>query len=88
MNQGKCINNISFLKDKLIAGGKISGKLILLFSSLFLSICLTSPAWSSPLIQVKIVEQEESIGIGATGPYQIEDSREELTLFHFLFLYR
>jgi len=83
LNQGKFINNISCLKDKPIAGKRISGKLILLFSSLFLSLCLTSPAWSSPLIQVKIVEQEESIGIGATGPYQIEDSEGRIDSFPF-----
>lgn len=83
MNQAKFINNISFLKDKPIAGKRISGKLILLFSSLFLSLCLASPAWSSPLIQVKIVEQEESIGIGATGPYQIEDSQGRIDSFPF-----
>jgi stage II sporulation protein D len=83
LNQRKCINNISFLKDKPIAGKRISGKLILFFSSLFLSLCLTSPAWSSPLIQVKIVEQEESIGIGATGPYQIENSEGRIDSFPF-----
>lgn len=83
MNQAKFINNISFLKDKPAAGGKISGKLVLLFSSLFLSLCLASPAWSSPLIRVKIVEQEESIGIGATGPYQIEDSQGRVDSFPF-----
>ncbi len=83
MNQAKCINNISFLKDKPVAGERISGRLILFFSSLFLSLCLTSPAWSSPLIQVKIVEQEESIGIGATGPYQIEDNEGRVDSFPF-----
>ncbi len=83
MNQGKFINNISFLKDKPIAGERTSGKLILLFSSLVLSLCLTSPAWSSPLIQVRIVEQEENIGIGATGAYQIENSEGRIDSFSF-----
>jgi len=71
------------LKDRLVVEKRVSGKLILLFSSLVLSLCLTSPAWSFPLIQVKIVEQEESIGIGATGPYQIEDSEGRIDSFPF-----
>jgi len=83
LNQAKFMNNISFLKDKPIAGRRILGKLILLFSSLVLGLCLTLPAESSPLIQVKIVEQEESIGIGATGPYQIEDSQGRVGSFPF-----
>lgn len=83
MNQGKYINSISFFKDKPITEKRVLGKLILLFFSLFLSLYLTLPAWSSPLIQVRIIEQEESLGIGATGPYQIEDSEGRISSFPF-----
>lgn len=83
MNPAKFINNISFLKDRPVVKKGILFRFILVFSSLFLILCLISPAWSSPLIRVKIVEQEESIGIGATGPYQIEDNEGRIDSFPF-----
>jgi len=52
------------------------GKLRLFFPFLFFTLCLTALAWSSsPIIRVKILEQKESVSIGASGPYRIENEK-------------
>lgn len=81
MNQGKSIKSLPLLINKL-KREKMARKLMMFFCLLSLNLCLASPARaSSPLIRVKIMEGNESIGIGATGSYQIKDGKGMISTF-------